>query len=137
MRATDIMEEHIRYCQEQTVEWVSEILTLTSGFGEVDPRRVQYGPQIANVWNDLEVLSRNKLNALNKPVLLDLVERACRIIVEQSFPITEQVSDVGYETIKVNQLEKELKKQSKELIKTQRDLVAAQEELIKMQRQLL
>ena len=137
VRATDIYEEQIRNCQEQTVEWVSEILTLTNGFGEVDPSRVQYGEQIANVWNDLEVPSRNKLNALNKPVLLDLVERACRILVEQSFPITEQVSDVGYETFKVNLLEKELKSHSKELIKTQRDLVAAQEELIKMQRQLL
>ena len=137
VRETDVEEEDIRYCQEQTVEWVSELLTLTGGFGEVDPSQVQYGPQTAKVWNDLNVPSRTKLNALNKPVLLDLVEGACRILIEQSFPVTEELSTVGYETLKINELEKELKKQSKELIKTQRALVAAQEELIGIQKQLL
>ena len=138
LRETDVEEEHVRYCQEQTVEWVSEVLTLTGGFGEINPNRVQqYGPQTAEVWNDLKVPSRTKLNALTKPVLLDLVEDACRILMEQTFPVTEELLAVGCETLRINQLEKELKIHSTELIKTQRNLVAAQEELLKIQRQLL
>eukprot|EP00116_Pleurobrachia_bachei_P013014 sb/3473276/ len=63
----DVEEDDIRYCQEQTVDWVSEMLTLTGGFGEIDPSRVKYGPQIVEIWDDLKVPSRNKLSALNKP----------------------------------------------------------------------
>ena len=37
---------------------------------------------------------------------------------------SEELSTVGYETLRAKQLEKELKMQSKELIKSQKDLVA-------------
>ena len=62
---TDVEDDAIRYCQEQTVEWVSEILTLTGGFGETDPSLVKHGPEIVDIWDDLKVPSRNKLSALS------------------------------------------------------------------------
>ena len=95
VQLTALEEEEIQYCQEQTVEWVSDILKLTGGFGEVGPSQVQYGPQTADVWDDLKVPSRNKLSALNKPVLLDLVEGACRILIGQTFPVVEELATVG------------------------------------------
>ena len=134
---TDVEEDDIRYCQELTVSWVSEILKLTGGFGETDPSLVKYGPNIVDIWDGLTVPSRNKLNILTKPVLLDFVESACRIFIEQSFPVGEQLSHMGYETTMMRQYEKELKSHSKELIETQRKLVAAQEELLSIQKQLV
>ena len=90
IQSTVVKEEDIQYCQEQTVEWVSEILTLTGGFGEVDPSQVQYGPRTSHVWDDVKVPSRNKLSTLNKPVLIDLVEGACRILIGQTFPVVSK-----------------------------------------------
>ena len=98
---------------------------------------MQYGTRTSHVWDDVKVPSRNKISALNKPVLIDLVEGACRILIGQTFPVVEELTTVGFEALRLKQLEKELKLQSKELIKNQRNLVAAQEELLKMQRQLL
>ena len=42
VQLTALEEEEIQYFQEQTVEWVSDILKLTGGFGEVEPSQVQY-----------------------------------------------------------------------------------------------
>eukprot|EP00116_Pleurobrachia_bachei_P010186 sb/3470448/ len=72
-----------------------------------------------------------------RPCGLHNVEGACRILIEQAFPITEQMNNVGYVDLRKKKLERELKRQSKELIKTQKNLVAAQEELLNIQMQLL
>ena len=141
-------EEHVRYCQELSVEWVKKVLTKTGGFGDVDPTKVEYdadnvdrqcgfGVDI-NGWNSLQFPTSDKLNrSINKPELVSLVESACKIIMGQTVPIIEHMAGMGDDTVRLKRYEKELRLRSEELIKVQRDLVAAQGELLKMQRQLI
>ena len=137
---TVLSVRNVHSCQIATIDWVKELLTDCSGFGDIDPDVMRYGPGVVRGWDQLKVPSTSKLNTLSKKTLLEFTKKACSIMIEQSYPLVCKLKSNGaenYGILMVKECEKELREQGKELIKAQRDLVAAQEELLKIQRQLL
>ena len=84
---TVLSGRNVQNCQRATIKWVNELLTDCSGFGDIDPDEVSYGPGVVRGWDQLKVPSTSKLNTLSKKTLLEFTKKACSIMIEQSYTV--------------------------------------------------